>query len=186
MTPPSDKGFKPLVPRLFDVTSFECGVKPPHSKRYIGRKMNYNRRINVMDRSNKRKSALILLFSTLLIAWALIAVAQHPEKEGKKGPPEAYGIIMPEESKPLQGIAGSVSFQIPDEISIVEKLFVEKFKSQKKIKTVGRTVGGVRIVIFEDRGHNPWSTIQITGITGKPYCFIIVSGDIPASIDAHQ
>lgn len=139
-----------------------------------------------MDGSNKRKSALILLFSTLIIAWTLIAHAQQPKKVEKNGPPEAYGIIMPEESKHLQSIAGSVSFQVPDEIFIVEKLFMKKFESQKKIRAVGRTVGGVRIVIFEDRGHNPWSTIQLTGKTGKPYCFVTLNKDTPASIDAHE
>ena len=39
----TDKGFKPLVPRLFDANSFECGARPPHSKGSNIMKIKYDK-----------------------------------------------------------------------------------------------------------------------------------------------
>ena len=123
---------------------------------------------------------------TILVSIMVLLVAESgaaPAAKPPPGPPSIYGAELPVGAERLQLIAGSASYKVPDDVRRVEKFYRGLFESAKDVAITERTVGGAHIVVFEDRGQRPWSTIQITGAVGDKVSFLIVCNDNPAQID---
>ena len=123
---------------------------------------------------------------TIMVSVAALFVAESvaaPPAKTPPGPPTIYGAQLPVGAVRLQLIAGSASYKAPEEIRLVEKFYRGLYELSKDVAITERTVGGARMVVFEDRGQRPWSTIQISGVAGEKESFLIVCNDRPAQID---
>lgn len=136
---------------------------------------------------NKIKLALVLIF-ILLAEWSAIQAqsASSTSNQLTPGGQVVFGLQLPQETVLIQKVAGYRSYRIASEIKVIEQFFRTNFASAKDISITARTVGDVRVVIFEDKGQRVWSTIQLSGVAGWNNSYLIISTDTPSAIDEHR
>jgi len=123
---------------------------------------------------NKKRAGKMAFVICLTIVVALVA-GFDTALARKKGPPTKWGIRLPLDRKTLQDYRATATYRFKLGPEETVKRLVALLGSSSVLNVYRSRIGTTLVVFIEPKTRRRWSSIQVSGMIGRPYCYVTIT-----------